>query len=196
MLRECLVGFRNCDRYSAHAKIDDALRQFPRDGQRDWHSSVIEAGPDTYSGVIRTKNDAVVRAVDAGKWRDVVLPGEGDECESFIEVCPKKPAHFTSFRSPEFACEYVRQRIGDSQAFASFELELISQGTILIRKKSCPYSAPSAWFRVRGKVKSRTALEKLVLQGVGGSHAFGVGLLTPEGSALFPMAKAVAQARA
>lgn len=196
MLRECLVGFRHCDRYAAHGKIDDALRQFPRENLRTWHSSVIQAGPDVFSGSIRTKSDAIVEAMPQAKWREVHLPKEGEVCDAIVEVAPKRPKQYGAFRTPQNARDYVREKLEESGAFESFEHTLISQSMVEVRKPGCQYTSPSAWFRVTGTLKSRDAYEKLVLHGIGGGHSFGIGLLNPEGSALYAMAKAVAHAHA
>lgn len=193
---EAIVGFRDCCRYLAHSKIDDAFKQFPRNGCRSWYSSLIYAGGNRFSGAIRTCSVEVKDSLTAAKWRPLVLSGEGERIEAYVEVAPKKPSAFDRFRNPEFALEYVNTRLQASGAFSSFDAELISQTMIVIRKPGCGYSAPSAWVRVQGTVASRDAFEQLVFQGIGGSHAFGVGLLNPKGTALFEMAQAAAHALA
>ena len=196
MLLECTVGFRGCNRYMAHSKLDEALIEFTRQGQRNWYTSLVQSGDESFSGVIRTKNGDVVNALRDAKWKEIILPAVGDVCTAYIEVAPKKTAHFSLYRNEEFAQGYVKKRILDSGAFSSFELKLVSYSNIVIPKKGTGYSAPSAWFSITGAIASTEALEALFLQGIGGSHAFGVGLLNPDFSAIFPLAEAVAQAHA
>jgi hypothetical protein len=196
MLLECTVGFRGCNRYMAHSKLDEALIDFPREGQRKWHTSLVQSGDESFSGVIRTKDGDVAKTLRGAKWKEITLPIVGDVCIAYIEVAPKKTTHFGLYRKRDFAQDYVQKRIAECEAFSSFDLEFISSSMIVVPKKGNGYSAPSAWFCVRGKVKSTEALEKLFLQGIGGSHAFGVGLLNPDFSAIFPLAQAVAQAHA
>lgn len=193
---ETLVGFRDCCRYLAHSKIDDSLAQFPRGGERAWHSSLIHVGAGRFSGAIRTRSNQVKDALSAAKWRPLILASEGEAIEAYVEVAPKKPNAFDKFRDREFALEYVNFRLKDSGAFSNFDTELISQTTIVVRKRGNGYSAPSAWIGVKGIVASREAYEKLVFHGIGGSQAFGVGRLNPKGTALFDMAQAVAHALA
>lgn len=192
MVHECLVGFRKCDRYVAHSKIDDALRNFPRGELRNWHSSVIQSAPDAFSGVIRTKSKEVMDALPEAKWRTLAIPNRGELSVSYVEVAPKKTNHFTRYRDPVFATEYVRARLQEAGAFEEFTHEYLWATQIEIRKSACPYRAPSAWFRVTGRVKDTAAFERLVLQGIGGSHSFGVGLLNPSESAIHHLAKSVA----
>lgn len=193
---ETLVGFRDCCRYLAHSKIDDALRQFPRDGARCWHSSLVDVGGGRFSGAIRTRNQAVRDALPAAKWRPVILAGEGESIEAYVEVAPIKPKAFEKFRDSEFALEYVNTRIQESGAFSKFGTEMVSRSSIVIRKPRIGYSAPSVWIKVTGTVASADAYEKLVTHGIGGSKSFGVGLLNPKGTALFDMAQSVAHALA
>lgn len=193
---EALVGFKDCDRYVAHSKIDDALRQFPRDGARTWHSTLIESGEKLFNGVIRTRDEKVQMALTAAKWRVMAIPKIGEQTDDYIEVVPKKTDHFKKFRSSDFATEYVTRRIKDSGAFDdSLHIEHLSQSMVHVRKHNNKYSAPSAWFNITGRVASLEAYEHLLTQGIGGSLAFGVGRLSPKSSAIFEIAKAVALSR-
>lgn len=192
-IQECLLRLENCNRYTAHSKIDDALRRFARDGERHWHPSVVQVSPDVFRAVIRTRSDEVVKALPMATWRPLQLPGAGESSTSLIEIAPKKVSHFTPFRNAGFATDYVRGRLSASGAFASFTLEYLAPSLIEIHKPACPYRVPAAWFRVTGPIHDAQAFERLVLQGVGGSHSFGVGLFNPTSSAIYTAASDTAQ---
>ena len=196
MLRECLVGFRHCNRYHCHSKIDDALQPFERGVLRRWHASVIQAGTDVFSGVIRTKSDDIVETLNTAKWKPIDLPAAGESCSAYIEIAPKKVKFFSSFRDREDATAYARRRITAADAFESFQLTFVAASELEVLKPGSAYRSPTAWFKVEGVVKSVDRLEHLVLNGVGGSNSFGVGLLNPKGSALYELAEAVAYAHA
>jgi hypothetical protein len=194
-IMECLVRFAGCNRYMAHSKIDDALRQFPRDGQRNWHHSLVQSGPDTFSGVIRTTSPEVANALAQAKWKEIAMPSPGQACTAVIEVAPKKIAQYSAFRRPEFALEFARKRLIESGAFDDLQVEHLSHSFFAVEKPGNSYSGPTAWFEVRGKAKDQQAMSRLMTQGIGGSHAFGIGLLNLSTSALYPIAQAVAMAR-
>lgn len=194
MIKECLVAFHGCDRYVAHSKIDDALRAFPRDGHRSWHSNLIQVGCDEFRGSIRTQNDAVVDALASAQWRELPEIETGKAREFLVELVPKKARQFSAFRDRVFAERYAVDRITAREAFAEFQCQYIAAGRIDIRKTACAYRAPSAWIRVTGRLRSPASADSLMLHGIGGSTAFGLGLLIPASSALYQLAKAVAGA--
>lgn len=193
-IKECLVRFAGCNRYMAHSKIDDALRQFPRDGQRNWYHSLIQSGPDTFSGVIRTRSPEVAAAIAQAKWKDLVLPAPGEKCSAIIEVAPKKIAQYTAFRKTDFALGFTTKRLIESGAFEALDVQHLSYSDFVVQKPGNSYSGPTAWFEVHDTVKDQQALAMLITQGIGGSHAFGIGLLTLTTSALYPLAQSVAKA--
>lgn len=196
MIKECLVRFAGCSRYMAHSKIDDALRQFPRDGQRAWYHSLVQSGPDAFSGVIRTTHKEVEAAIAQAKWKDLVLPAIGEACNGIIEVAPKKIRQYTAFRQKDFALRFTTTRLAESGAFDDLQVTHLIHSHFEVQKKGNGYSGPTAWFEVQGTVKDTAALTRLVTQGIGGSHAFGLGLLHVSTSALYPLAWAVATALA
>lgn len=193
-IKECLVRFAGCNRYMAHSKIDDALRRFPRDGQRSWHHSLVQSGPDAFTGVIRTTDPAVAAELTQAKWRDLALPAIGERCSAIIEVAPKKIKHFTAFRQVDVALGFVTKRLVASGAFDNLDVAHLANSDFEVHKKGNGYSGPTAWFDVQGTVRDRQALASLVTQGIGGSLAFGLGQLTVKASVLYPLAVAVATA--
>lgn len=190
---ECLVQFNDCSRYAAHGRIDDALLQFSRHESRSWHPSIVAVGVNRFSGAIRTCDKSVVNALHQATWRELQVAKPQEDVKCLVEITPKKPYQFNAFRSPEFAGEYLRERLAKCGAFEYFEFTYLASSLIEVRKPSCPYSAPSAWFEVTGRVKSSLALQDLILQGIGGSHSFGVGLFTPESSSFFATARLSSQ---
>lgn len=193
-IMECLVRFAGCNRYMAHSKIDDALRQFPRNGQRHWYHSLVQSGPDAFSGVIRTSSKEVTAAITQAKWKELDLPAPGQACHGVIEIAPKKIGQYSAFRRKDFALEFATKRLAESGAFTDLQVQHLSNSAFVVQKPGNSYSGPTAWFEVRGTVKDVQALAHLVTQGVGGSHAFGIGLLNLSTSALYQIAHAVALA--
>lgn len=188
-VHECLLQFNNCSRYAAHSRVDDALMQFARHQDRTWHPSIVQVGVNRFAGAVRTTNIVVVQALHQANWRQLpeVVTGQAVSC--LVEVTPKKPAQYSAFRGVEFASEFVRERIARSPAFESFESSHMGSSLVQIAKLSRPYSVPSAWFSITGKVASPLAFQQLILEGIGGNHSFGLGLLTPESSPFYATAK-------
>jgi hypothetical protein len=190
---EALMGFRGCNRYQAHAKIDDVLRSLPRETLRCWHPSVVEVASDVFVGSIRTNSAEVQHLMNGAKWTVLVMPAVGDETTSYIEVAPKTVAAFGDFHTPKLATQYVESRIATREVFDKFSVEYVARTHFEIAKFGSAYHGPSAWFKVTGKVKSVEAFENLVIRGIGGSKSFGMGLLTPESSKLFGTSKQAAE---
>lgn len=193
---EAMVGFRGCTRYVAHSKIDDAFRPLPRGELRAWHPSVIRTSENGFVGAIRTQSQEVMTAMPGATWRELILPQEGMDVDCYVQITPKKTAQFGAFRSRAFAIKFVESRLQERQALSQCICEYLASDIVDISKAGNSYHSPAAWFRIRGKVQSASALSDLVLLGIGGAHTFGVGLLNPAGSQIHEIARKAADAAA
>jgi hypothetical protein len=192
MIFEAMVGFRGCNRYVAHSKIDDALRHLPREGLRNWHPSVVQTGDDSFVGAVRTKSKEVMAAMPKAVWRQLELPKVGESSTCFVELVPKKSKQFADFRNPELALAYLKSRLDLREVFNHYSCEFVARAFIDIAKQGNAYHCPSVWFSVSGNIRSGEAFEDLVLRGIGGAHSFGVGLFNPKESAIHTFAGSAA----
>lgn len=194
MLKECLFKLSGLSRYAAHCEIDRSLPTLKRESPRRWHAVILDVGSEVVAGCIRTSSAAVTESISA-LWVDVPVCPLGQSFEGILQFVPSKPLAFNRFRNDDgFAMHACESRLRTTGAFSddSLKIQLISNTRIAIDKKSCSYTAPSAWFSISGVVQSQQALELLMLDGIGGSRAFGVGKLIGKTSFLFSIANSVA----
>jgi hypothetical protein len=196
MIFEALIGFRECNRYHAHSKIDETFKHLLRGQARSWHYSIIQTQPDAFVGVMRTRDQRVVDAMPQAKWKELVVQEAGEHSGvCLIEYMPKHVTTYEAFRDDSFAKSQFVARDQVALALENVTCELVSRTMVDISKKGCSYHGPAAWFEVSGTIKSKEEFQKLILQGTGGSRAFGIGLLNPPNSQLYSMAQAVSEAK-
>lgn len=194
-LFECLMQFNNCNRYQAHARIDENFAGLAHHEARTWHPSVVQIDHARFAAGVRTADVRTIDSLPQASWRELMLPGCGEDVICRVEVAPKKLSQFEAFRERDFATTFLETRIARSGAFESFSVEYLASSMVAVAKQKSGYVVPAAWFEIKGCVASQQALKDLVANGVGGSHSFGVGLLTPNTSRFYPAVMAASERR-
>lgn len=172
---ETMVRINVGNRYAAHVEIDRLYASRTRQ-DRAWKYAIFDAGSEGFWALLRTTSDAVVKeSPNPAAWKAVTPPAAGDEVAFFVQYSPKKATQFSRFfESDDFAIEQFAQRM--ALALTAPDVTLVGRQKIFIDKKTNRYSAPSAIFKVAGKVASTEAFHSLLMDGVGGSRSFGLGL--------------------
>jgi len=174
----CLIG--TADRYVAHAEIDRQWKDYPRNGQRFWKYGIVQIDDSSSIGIIRTDNPVV-----GDGWHEVNV----DNVVSGIVLAgPKKVAQYGDFRrSGDLFFEERLSRCGNLAS-----LEVSDVFTVAINKNRNNFTMPARFARFSLDAFDLASARLLMLDGIGGARAFGLGMIVPEFSKAYPVVETVA----
>lgn len=174
----CLIG--TADRYVAHAEIDRQWKDYPRNGQRFWKYGIVQIDDSSSIGIIRTDNPAV-----GDGWHEIVAESA---VSGIVFAGPKKVTQYGEFRrSGDLFFEERLSRYGNLTS-----LEVSDALTVAINKNRNNFAMPARFARFSLDAFDPASVRLLLLDGIGGARAFGMGMIVPEFSKAYPVVETVA----
>lgn len=177
---EALSFIPTPDRYKAHAWLDDQWRGYPRGAARFWRYGIFPIG-DQSLAVVRALPAAVNKGKSSIPWQHRTVPAT---LRGGLLYTPNKIFRWLAMRDDASAEQHIRKQLA---RFGNvLYLAVAHPIAVHIQRKPRSFSVPARFveFGLQAAPDSQDTLASLLLEGIGGLRAFGLGFVVEDGLVL------------
>jgi hypothetical protein len=184
LIHETVCTIATEDRYIAHVEMDRQWKALDRK-DRPWSYAIYDFNGAMLCLMRSTQPDVGLN------WRPLALPAHGEMVSGLVIAGPKKPESFDAFRfKDDFAENFFLHRLKPLGIVN--KLSVADARTVRVDKPSHRFSMPTRCAMFEIELQHPEVYASMLMRGIGGARAFGVGQIIPVQSRLYDVISSLA----